>query len=556
MEAHPQEMQKRRLPFPYSIRFKLILTVVIGGIILMAFTLWLLTDSIIKVEQNLMDSRLASDIAYLRDELGENTGAGWSARDDALYIGETLIGDGSLENANEAVFYHCEAITGTFYYTFVRTYNDDALIFVEAGNYQQGHYKRVAGTTKGPNGENIEGTYIDKAVADVLESSFRETGKGVYSGRANVNGRMIYCRYELLMSDNGEIAGVIVVGRSIEEMDALLRMERLRGILAVSAVMLLICFGISITITLMIAAIGKIRSRLELIGTGEFPEEPLRLKTKDELNDISESINAMVGSLKEKERIGAELGVASRIQASMLPCIFPPFPERTDFDIFATMQPAKEVGGDFYDFFLVDDDHLALVMADVSGKGVPAALFMVIAKTLLKNSAQTGAAPGEVMRKVNQQLCENNEEDMFVTAWLGILELSTGKLVCANAGHERPALRRANGQYELVTDRHGFVLGGMEGMRYSEYALQLAPGDALYVYTDGVAEATNAHHELFGTERMLAALNAQPEQPPRTLLPFLKERIDDFVGTAPQFDDITMLCLRYFGAGNERSDTP
>ncbi len=546
------KIQKLRLPFANSIRFKLISAVVVGGIILMAFTLWLLTDSITKVEQNLMDSRLASDIAYLRDELGENTNADWTARDGALYIGDTLIGDGSLENANEETFYHCEDITGTFYYTFVRTDNDDELTFVESGGYQQGHYMRVAGTTKGPNGENIEGTYIDKAVADVLENSLKKTGKGVYSGRANVNGRMIYCRYELLMSDNDEIAGVIVVGRSIEEMNSLLHMERFRGVVAIFIVLLLICTGISITISLMIAAIGKIRKRLELIGTGEFPNEPLRLKTEDELNDISESINDMVESLKEKERIGSELGVASKIQAAMLPCIFPAFPNQDEFDIYATMQPAKEVGGDFYDFFLVDNDHLALVIADVSGKGVPAALFMVITKTLLKSCAQTGASPAEVLVKVNQQICENNAEEMFVTAWMGILELSTGKLTCANAGHEYPALRRANGMYELVKDKHGLVLGGMEMARYKEYELQLNPGDDLYIYTDGVVEATNADNELFKTERMLTALNAEADLSPRELLPSVKKHIDTFVGTAPQFDDITMLSLRYFGPKNNK----
>ena len=280
----------------------------------------------------------------------------------------------------------------------------------------------------------------------------------------------------------------------------------------------------------------------------------LDIRTGDEIQSLAEAIqtmeqeiNAYIDNLTavtaEKERIGAELDVARNIQASMLPRIFPPFPERPELDLYATMTPAKEVGGDFYDFFLVDEDCLAMVMADVSGKGVPAALFMVIAKTLLKNAAQTGLGPKAVLEKVNEQLCVNNEAEMFVTVWLGILEISTGTLTCANAGHEYPVVKKAGGDYQLIKDKHGFVLAGMEGSRYHEYELQLQPGDRLFLYTDGVAEATNANDELYGTDRMIAALNRWPEESCETLLQRLKEDIEVFVGEAPQFDDITMLSL-------------
>lgn len=244
----------------------------------------------------------------------------------------------------------------------------------------------------------------------------------------------------------------------------------------------------------------------------------------------------------------AELGVATHIQANMLPCIFPAFPDRQEFDIYATMTPAKEVGGDFYDFFMVDDDHLAMVIADVSGKGVPAALFMVITKTLLKNCAQTGLSPSKVLEKVNNQLCENNEAEMFVTVWLGILTISSGCLTCANAGHEYPVIQHADGDYELMKDKHGFVLAGMEDSRYREYEWKLNPGDSLYVYTDGVVEATDKDDTLFGTDRMLKSLNSHKQAAPAELLPLIKNDIDAFVGDAPQFDDITMLNLRYKGA--------
>lgn len=247
---------------------------------------------------------------------------------------------------------------------------------------------------------------------------------------------------------------------------------------------------------------------------------------------------------REKERIGAELHVATQIQSSMLPCVFPAFPEREEFDIYASMNPAKEVGGDFYDFFLVDDNHLALVMADVSGKGVPAALFMMITRTLIKNVAQSGLSPRTVLEKVNNLLLENNEAEMFVTVWLGIYEISTGRLTAANAGHEYPAIKRADGTFDLFKDKHGFVLAGMENTRYREYELELGVGDVLFVYTDGVAEATDASDNLYGTERMLDALNRKKDDAPEELLQEVKADIDAFVGDAMQFDDITMLALK------------
>ena len=264
--------------------------------------------------------------------------------------------------------------------------------------------------------------------------------------------------------------------------------------------------------------------------------------------DMISYIRSFMEVTAEKERIGAELNVATQIQADMLPRIFPAFPERREFDIYASMTPAKEVGGDFYDFFLVDEDHLAMVIADVSGKGVPAALFMVIAKTLLKNAVQTGLSPKEALEKVNNQLCENNEAEMFVTVWLGVYEISTGRLTAANAGHEYPAIRRAGGQFELLKDRHGFVLAGMENARYREYELDIGVGDTLFVYTDGVAEATDGANVLYGTDRMLAALNRNRDLAPEKLLHQVKADIDCFVGSAPQFDDITMLSLQRKGA--------
>ena len=287
-------------------------------------------------------------------------------------------------------------------------------------------------------------------------------------------------------------------------------------------------------------------------------------RTHDEIEVLAESFAMLSGKTLEyisevkrvtgeKERIGAELSLATRIQADMLPNIFPAFPERTEFDIHASMNPAKEVGGDFYDFFMVDDDHLCVFIADVSGKGVPAALFMMASMIILANNAKMGKSPAQILTDSNAAICANNREEMFVTVWLGILEISTGKLTAANAGHEYPALKLPNGKFELLKDKHGFVMGGMDGMKYKEYEIQLEPGSKVFLYTDGVPEATGAGKELFGTQRMLAALNAAADASPKEILDSVQKAVDGFVRDAEQFDDVTMVCVEYKEADPKES---
>ena len=300
--------------------------------------------------------------------------------------------------------------------------------------------------------------------------------------------------------------------------------------------------------------IAVLKDGAEVISSGNL-EHRISLDSGDEIQELGEAFNQMAIGLKEyienlsavmaeKERMGAELEVAKEIQANMLPSIFPAFPERKEFDIYAMMIPAREVGGDFYDFYLVDDNHLAIVMADVSGKGVPAALFMVIAKTLLKNNVQIGNTPEKVFEKVNNLLCEGNEAGYFVTAWMGILEISTGIMTCVNAGHEAPFLKTKDGIFRKIEGESGFVLAGMEDMPYTQYQIQLNQGDILYLYTDGVSEATDSKDELFGGERLEASLNAHAECEPHDLIKSVKTDIDMFVKEIPQFDDITMLALK------------
>lgn len=278
--------------------------------------------------------------------------------------------------------------------------------------------------------------------------------------------------------------------------------------------------------------------------------------SKNEINILAKNINNMMKDIdgyidvnnkitSERERIGTELMMAGKIQSAMLPR---EFPTESNYKLYASMDPAKEVGGDFYDFFMLDDTHLAMVIADVSGKGVAAALFMTVSKILLDNYLKYYRTPANALRDVNNRLCTNNDADMFVTVWMGVLDLETGIITASNAGHEYPAIKEANGEYKILKDKHGFVLGGMPDMQYTDYEIKLNPGDEIFVYTDGVAEATNSDMQLFGTDNMLAALNTGANKDPKTTISNVKAAIDTFVGDAVQFDDITMLNVVYMGS--------
>ena len=244
-----------------------------------------------------------------------------------------------------------------------------------------------------------------------------------------------------------------------------------------------------------------------------------------------------------------ELNMAADIQIGSLPAVFP---DRPEFDLYASMDPAKEVGGDFYDFFMIDDDHLAIVIADVSGKGVPAALFMMSSKIYINDHATIEGSPAEILERVNKLVFANNKAHMFVTVWLGILEISTGKLTSSSAGHEYPMINQ-NGKYEILKDKHGLAIGAMGMSMYVNTEVQLKKGDSIFVYTDGVAEATDANNELFGTDRTVDALNAIPEgASQKEVLAGVRVAVDAFVKEAPQFDDLTMVGLKYNGPQEEQ----
>ena len=293
----------------------------------------------------------------------------------------------------------------------------------------------------------------------------------------------------------------------------------------------------------------------------------LPIRSNDEIGDLYHEIqsmqtrivdytNSLTRITAERERANAQLRMAAQIQSAILPNQFPPFPEVTAFDLFATMHPAKLVGGDFYDFVMIDDDHLAMVIADVSDKGVPAALFMMSAKIIINYRVQMGGTPAEILMDANAQLCNENDAGMFVTVWLGVLELSTGRLTCSNAGHEYPIIRGQDGAFRVYQDRHGLMVGAMESTKYSDYEILLAPGDAVFVYTDGVSEANNAAGEFYGLERLEATLNRVGGADPREILAGVKADVDAFANGADQFDDMTMLCMVYRGGEQPDAKAP
>ena len=302
---------------------------------------------------------------------------------------------------------------------------------------------------------------------------------------------------------------------------------------------------------LVVKNIHKVNASLSAITEGKL-DTVVDVRSHVEFDSLSNDINATVDTLKRyikeaEERIDAELAFAKAIQHAALPSVFPPYPNRKEFEIYATMHTAKEVGGDFYDFYFIDDYNLAFLIADVSGKGIPAAMFMMQSKTIIKSCAESGMSVEQVFTVANEKLCEGNDAGMFVTAWMGILNVKTGKVLFANAGHNPPLVKHADGTYEYLKTRAGFVLAGMEGVRYRGNEIDLAPGDSIYLYTDGVTEATDLNTELYGEDRLHTVLEKYKDAAPQVICDEVKRDVDAFVGEAPQFDDITMLALKYNG---------
>ena len=447
-----------------------------------------------------------------------------------------------------------------YYYVFVPFEND--LVYIWDANALKPDETEVDACELGYHEEYMEGG--KEATFSIYKQNPPEEIELVNDDKYGY----IASAYSPVFDSNGDPVAVVGVDVYMPDLQANMREFLVVVVAAIFLVVLaaiLVCFFF--VKRKIVNPINKIRDASKSMVENLENEDSIdvSVKTGNEIEELFDSFKEMYGDVQdyikklegvtaEKERIGAELDVAKHIQASMLPCIFPAFPERSEIDIYATMEPAKEVGGDFYDFFMVDDTHLAIVMADVSGKGVPAALFMVIGKTLIKDHTTPGRDLGKVFTEVNQLLCESNSEELFITAFEGVLDLVTGEFVYVNAGHEMPFICKAGGDFEPYKIRAAFVLAGMEGMKYRAGSMTLEPGDKIFQYTDGVTEATNINNELYGMERLGAILNKVKAGTPHDILPAVKKDIDSFVGEADQFDDITMLCLEYKAKMQRKED--
>ena len=417
-----------------------------------------------------------------------------------------------------------------------------------------------------------------KYTTQTSDNTYQNIYKGMYENgeksatvmrTTNLNGAPphVTSLIPLYKSDGKTVAGIMCVQRPMSELS-----EGRRSYMFLVA-------GFTVTLAVLLSVISLLFLRKQFVNPikkindeavrfaseNSAPDKPLTDKVRSRINEISElsaAISEMEGetlkyidnlsqAISEKQRMGTELRIASLIQEGSLPSVFPAFPNRKDIDLYASMEPAKEVGGDFYDFFFVDDDHLALVMADVSGKGIPAALFMMVTKILINERAQVGGTPAEILGIVNDRICEHNSAEMFVTVWLGILEISTGKLTFANAGHDDPALSVGGDDFSIEKRKHGLAIGAMSGVTYKDNEVILKKGDKVFLYTDGVPEATDKDNRLFTAARMVDALNSYKKGTPENVVKTVRKKVQEFTGDAPQFDDMTMLCLEYKGKADK-----
>ncbi len=340
-------------------------------------------------------------------------------------------------------------------------------------------------------------------------------------------------------------------------------------VIAVFAVMIVLMFLVLMWVRyylkkVVVMPVHKEQYIIETYGEDRNPDKAIEglasIRTNNELESLAEDFSRMITGLEqykselltmtaENERTKTELSNAAQIQEATLPAAFP---NRPEFELYAMMDPAKEVGGDFYDFFFLDGEHLMLLIGDVSGKGMPGALFMMSAKALLKTRALQGGAFSEILSDVNEQLCDINKYSLFVTVWMAVINIKTGNGIAANAGHTDPLLKRAGGKYEFLRYRHDPIVGVLPGSRYSAHTFLLYPGDSIFVYTDGVPEAVNEKNELFGEERILSVLNGNQDMNMKTLLSSVREGIDEFAAGLEAYDDITMIGFRFFGNDKER----
>lgn len=522
-----------------GLKAKGLIPLIIGGIITLAAAILCLSYAIQKFGDNTMDYTMIQNLANLTDNQiridiisDENFEGVYKGFE--LHINETDYFDFSTWCGSEQV---AKKEKGSLFFAAGYNYDKEQEAFIlDPGFYDKENAIRV-----------IDSSYKGGKSGDSVTHLLLTKGSARFNTK--VNGKQ-YC-WLTVAEPNTDTPRMILVGQ-VSSLDSdlstyLLFIESII-LLFISAIIILVVGRIN---TKTVRRIGLIDEYLKRVARSDYPEEKLVIDTSDELSETAKIINNMVIELMDKQRMQGELNSAANIQLGMLPKNFTSFSDNHMFELYATMQTAKEVGGDFYDFFMVDDTHLAIVMADVSGKGVPAALFMVMGKTVLRSLIRTDSPFSKCMEEINNILCANNENMLFITCWAGMIDFNTGTLVYTNAGHNPPLLMRGDNDYEYLTNLHGIVLGAMDGEEYTEDKIQLTVGDKLFLYTDGITEAQNNGGELFNEERLKACLDKCKSLSPNETLGAVKKCVAEFTDGADQFDDQTMMSIQYIRNSND-----
>ena len=536
----------------FSNYFTIIIYLLIACVISLFFVGYLLFESIGLQEKELFSILEDSDLRYLRETIGK---ARYYIKNNYLYAGDICLGDGTKEKANQDLFKNYTKITEANCFVYMRC-SDNGLGWQEdpndiKGGYNEGHYICVCDSM----GQNSEKSYVGKKFskerAEIIEKEGSFSFPYDYLDNGKIIKRVMRAKAVIDLKTNKVIA-IVAVTRTFNGKHLALEKLGIHIAFGVLIIVIIIAASLAVLVSLHTNNLRKTIKYISKIDKGLFPNEPLKLSGKGTLKGIEEAVNHMVDSLKYNKRVSEELELAKGIQTNMIPKDFDKFNNHREFSIYGEMHTAKEVGGDFYDFFMVDDDHFVVSVADVSGKGVPAALFMVIAKTLLKDAAYRFKTPAEIFEHVNETLCESNESGLFVTCWLAIFEISTGKLTFANAGHTSPVIYK-DGEISFLESKPNLMLAAMEGIPYKNHEISIKPGDRLFLYTDGITEATNSSNQLYGEERLLSIMKTEKAKnlTSKELLAFVRSDIDKFVAQAPQFDDITMLEMVYKSKNNE-----
>ncbi len=520
-----------------TIRTKILITCIINTLILLVVILTLFESALYNLEIKLTEDSMNGDIHHLIDVInnGQND-AQWLIKNNELFRGNVSIGGFERINRDSTLYDKMFEKTGTTFFIALRCPeippNNDVCI--------PGRYLYIAGDSYFAsslntlmNEENTERFEIDQ----------------YYSRQIRHKDDFGYAVFSPIRDNQNQLLGMIVASRNLNEIKTQMTSIAWKIFLLLGVIIILSGITISFIMTKWTDIIPLIRTTLNRAQKGETPTKSLMnlIPANKEFQDVRSEINGIASSIKEKQRMDSELAFAQSIQKNMLPNVFPPFPNHNQFDIFALMNPAKEVSGDFYDLFMPDNDHIAIVIADVSGKGVPAALFMVSTKTLIKNYLTSGLTPTETFEKVNNTLCELNKTGHFVTAWMGLLNIHTGKLQYVNAGHNPPLYADKSKTFSWLKQRSGFVLAGLSNTHYKPFELTMHPGEKLLLYTDGVTEAKSIQNKLYGNDKLLDFMNTHVQNNIKDTLQLLISDVELFSKNTEQFDDITMLMLEYNG---------